>query len=288
MGRLRGSSATSTPEISEARTGGTYGYGAGPMSILLDKVDGTAIVTLNRPAQMNAVNAAVREQLIAMLDELNGAADVTAIVLTGAGERAFCAGQDLAESAALSGATIADWLNRQRAMYQSVRNLDKPCIAALNGVTAGAGLQIALCADLRVGHPDIRLGQPEVKAGLASIVGSYLLSLHVGMGTNTRLSLTGELIDGSEAFEVGLLTHCVRTPDQVLPRALELAAAMARVPPTAMRLSKQRFRGMTQPGFDAANEFAVGAQSACYDSGEPQAVQRAFLAKRDAHTTPTR
>jgi enoyl-CoA hydratase/carnithine racemase len=168
-------------------------------TVLITRKEDVALVTLNRPESLNAVNYELRATLIKRLRELNSDTGVRAIVLTGAGERAFCAGQDLREASEVEPAGIADWLNAQRAMYQAVRDLDKPCVVALNGVAAGAGFQIALCADWRVALPAVRIGQPEVKAGLASIVGSWLMTLHVGITHNLQLSLSGDLIDAKRA-----------------------------------------------------------------------------------------
>ncbi|KAK48656.1 enoyl-CoA hydratase [Caballeronia jiangsuensis] len=244
--------------------------------VLCDIHDGVALVTLNRPAKLNAVNQALRASLIDTLARLNGDAAVRAIVLTGAGERAFCAGQDLEEAASVDIARIPPWLDNQRAMYQAVRDLDKPCIAALNGVAAGAGFQIALCADWRIAAMNARIGQPEVKAGLASIVGSYLMTLHVGMTHNVQMSLSGDLIDARRAYEIGLVTELAEQ-SSVLGVSLERATKLARLPPHAIRLSKQRMRAMTQPGFDAACAAGIEAQTECYAQGEPQAAMRAFL-----------
>ncbi|MFM0517616.1 MULTISPECIES: enoyl-CoA hydratase/isomerase family protein [Caballeronia] len=244
--------------------------------VLCDIHDGVALVTLSRPAKLNAVNQALRASLIDTLAHLNGDAAVRAIVLTGAGERAFCAGQDLEEAAGVDIARIPAWLASQRAMYQAVRDLDKPCIAALNGVAAGAGFQIALCADWRIAAMNARIGQPEVKAGLASIVGSYLMTLHVGMTHNVQMSLSGDLIDARRAYEIGLVTELAEQ-SSVLGVSLERATKLARLPPHAIRLSKQRMRAMTQPGFDAACAAGIEAQTECYAHGEPQAAMRAFL-----------
>jgi len=247
--------------------------------VICEKRDGIGIVRLNRPDRLNAVNTALRTELIALLSELNRDETVRAIVLTGAGDRAFSAGQDLDESVDVTPTDIPRWLNHQRAMYQAVRDLDKGCVAAVNGIAAGAGFQLTLCADLRIGHADVRLGQPEVLAGLASIVGSYLMSLYVGESANRQLSLTGELIDGRRAHAMGLLNELVAR-DEVMPAALREAAKMAAVPPTAMRLTKERFRLRTQPGFDEACNAVIRYHLENYASGEPQAVQRAFLARR--------
>ena len=249
--------------------------------VLVERDGSVAIVTLNRPERMNAVNDALRGALIDTLARLNADAAVRAVVLAGAGDRAFCAGQDLDEAAAVTWQQIVPWLNRQRAMYQAVRDLDKPCVAAVRGVAAGAGFQLALCADWRLTTAASRWGQPEVKAGLASIVGSYLMTLHVGQTHNVQMSLSGELVSGQRAYEIGLVTalHAeAELPEAALARARTLAA----LPPTSVRLSKQRLRALTQPGFDDACVAGIRAQLECYADGEPQRVMAEFLSKRNA------
>lgn len=241
--------------------------------------DGVSIITLGRPERMNAVNQALREQLVDALKTANQDERVRAVVIAGAGNRAFCAGQDLDEASDVDWKKLVPWLNAQRATYQAVRDLDKPCVAAINGVAAGAGFQIALCADWRVIAPETRIGQPEVKAGLASIVGSYLMTLHVGMTHNIQLSLSGELITGQRAYEIGLVTELV-AQDEVFSSALKRAHALAALPATAIRLSKQRFRAMTQAQFDEACVAGIRAQLECYAQGEPQEAMSRFLAAR--------
>jgi enoyl-CoA hydratase/carnithine racemase len=248
-------------------------------AVTLERDGRIALVRLNRPAAMNAVNDALRQQLGRVLRELDADEGTDAIVLTGSGERAFCAGQDLEESAGVTTETLAGWLNRQHAMYQAVRDVSKPIVAALNGTAVGAGFQISLLCDLRVAHAGIRMGQPEVRAGLASIVGSYLMSLQIGHSLNQQLSLTGELIDGARAHALGLVNDLVEA-GQVLPRALQRAREFAALPRTAMRLTKQRFRERTQAGFEEACNAGIRFQLECYASGEPARVMEAFLARR--------
>jgi enoyl-CoA hydratase len=250
-------------------------------TVLAERRDSVAIVSLNRPESLNAVNVEMRQALIETLARLNADATVKAVVIKGAGERAFCSGQDLNETARYTLDDVDEWLTRQHAMYQAVRDLDKACIAAWNGVATGAGYQIGLCSDLRVGYAELKLGQPEIRAGLASIVGSYLMTLHLGLSQNVQMSLTGELISGQRAYELGLINHLVPR-EQVLDRALTAAAELSKLGPTAMRLTKQRFRQLTQPGFDAALTAAKAAQREAYLSGEPQEAMRRFFEKRKA------
>jgi enoyl-CoA hydratase/carnithine racemase len=248
-------------------------------AIALELAGRIAIVRFNRPAAMNAVDDSIRTGLTRALKQLDDGDHADAIVLTGSGERAFCAGQDLEESSSVSTTTLAAWLNRQHAMYQAVRDVTKPIVAALNGTAVGAGFQMALMCDLRVAHAGIRMGQPEVRAGLASIVGSYLMSLQIGHSLNQQLSLTGELISGERAHAIGLVNDLV-PQEQVLDRALQRARELAALPRTAIRLTKQRFRERTQPGFEEACTAGIRYQLECYSSGEPARVMEEFLARR--------
>jgi len=252
-----------------------------PNPVLVKIEDRVALVSLNRPEAMNAVDGRLRLALTQTLRELDASDAAGAIVLTGCGDRAFCAGQDLDESATIEPSTLAAWLNRQHAMYQAVRDVTKPLVAAINGTAAGAGFQMALMCDLRVAHAGIRMGQPEVKAGLASIVGSYLLSLQVGHSVNQQLSLTGELISGQRAHELGLVNDLV-APEQVLPQAMARARSLAALPGAALRTTKQRFRERTQAGFEEACSAGIRYQLECYSTGEPTRVMQRFLARRNA------
>jgi len=250
------------------------------MTVLVRHVENRILVlTLNRPDALNAIDTPLRDALIDALAGANTDDAVSAVVITGAGPKGFCAGQDLSETARYTLDDVADWLRANHRLYGAVRALDKPTVAAFNGVAAGAGFQIGLCCDLRVGYPEMRIGQPEIKAGLASIVGSQMMTQYLGYGHNVELSLLGDLVDGRRAYELGLLNRLVEH-DQVLPIALDLAGRLAALPPTAMRLTKQRFRALTQPGFDAALEAAITAQQSAYRSGEPQAAMARFLAGR--------
>jgi enoyl-CoA hydratase/carnithine racemase len=240
-----------------------------------------AVVRLDRPGALNAIDSPMRAVLIEAFAALQGDEAVGAVVVTGAGERAFSAGQDLAEAAAFELPDVETWMRQQSATLAAVRSMDKPVVAAFNGLAVGLGFQIGLLCDLRVGHAGIRLGQPEVRVGLASILGSYLMSLHLGHAQNVELSLMGRMIDGVRAKELGLLTELV-APEEVMPRAMALARELAALPRTALSLTKRRFREATQTEFDAACRASVAFHVEGYRSGEPQAIMRRFLAEREA------
>jgi enoyl-CoA hydratase/carnithine racemase len=248
-------------------------------TVRIERRDATALVLLDRPAALNAVDAQLRGELTAAMRTLNADRGVSSAVIAGAGGRAFCAGQDLHESMTLEAGEVEAWLERQHAMYQSVRDFDKPLIAAFNGVTAGAGFQIGLCCDLRVGYPELRIGQPEIRAGLASIVGTYLMTLQLPLSLNQELSLGGGLLGGARAHQVGLLNRLVARSD-VTATALELAGELARLPAAAYAATKARLRELSQAGFDDALAAAKRAQKALYASGVPQRAMREFFDRK--------
>jgi enoyl-CoA hydratase/carnithine racemase len=234
-----------------------------------------AVVTLHRPERLNAVNYPLRSELMATLARLNADSAVGAIVLTGAG-RGFCAGEDLSEAASITLEHVSRLFNHQRGMYLAMRDLTKGCVAAVNGVAAGEGLHLALCADLRVAHPGVRVGMPEVAMGQPNMLGAYLLSLHGGLGLAREMALTGEMIDAARAYDLGLLSVLV-PEDQVLPRAIEEAERIAGQPPLAVSLTKRRFRDVTQAQFEAASDATARAAVESFSHGEPQIAMRKFL-----------
>ncbi len=250
-------------------------------SILLQEISssGIAYLTLNRPAAMNAINTPMRDALITGLNALMIDGTVRAAVITGAGERAFSSGQDLEEAAAFTQAGITTWFTHQRAMFQAFREFEKPIVAAFNGLAAGAGFQIGLLCDARVGYADMRIGQPEVRAGLASIIGSYFMSQYLPRGRNVELSLTGKLISGQEAYDWALLSR-LAPREEVVTIATKFAEDLAAQPPLAVTLTKRRFRESTQADFDEAIAAAIKANTYAYGVGLPQKKMAAFLAQR--------
>ena len=141
-------------------------------SVLIEKWENLAIVTLNRPEALNAFNAALRRELSTALGELNMDDDVRGLLITGAGDRSFSSGIDLKEAQGVQPDEIEAWFGEMCGVYQAIRMLDKPIVAALNGIAAGAGFQVGLTSDIRIGHPGTRMGQPEINAGIPSVMGS--------------------------------------------------------------------------------------------------------------------
>jgi enoyl-CoA hydratase/carnithine racemase len=238
-------------------------------SVLVERAEGTAVVRLNRPQRLNAINEDIRRELPQALAALNADPGVRALVLTGAGESAFSAGQDLQEAAAYGPGDVERWFSELHATYAAVRDMDKPTVAAITGAAAGAGYQLALHCDLRVAHPEAKIGQPEVKTGLASILGTSLMMWHLPFGVNAELSLLGDFISGERAAHLGLVNRLVPR-GEVIETAIGLARTLGERPPNALRLTKAHMRELTQASFDDMLAAVRRYQRLAYESGEPK------------------
>lgn len=248
--------------------------------ILTDRRDGITVLTLNRPDSLNAWDMGMEAELADLLRAENRREATTGIVLTGAGDRAFCAGQDLNEAATFSPEQIDPWLSNFQSLYESILDVDKPVVAALNGVTAGSGYQLALLCDIRVAHPGVRMGQPEVTSGIPSITGMYLTELALGSSRMLELMLTGRLMDAQELLALGLV-HRLVEPAAVLDTATDVANQIAAQPSVAVSLTKERRRQVLLPGLREAFAAAADIDRRAWGSGQPQQVMREFFAERD-------
>ena len=250
-----------------------------PDVVDVERAGAIAILRFNRPDNLNALSLALARGIAASLIELDADDTVQGIVLTGAGERAFCAGVDLHEARGMQVADIETWFGTVCNVYRQILLTEKPVIAAVNGIAAGGGFQIALVSDLRVSHPGARMGQPEINAAIPSIMGSYWMSLHLGWAKNQELSMTGRLMAAAEARDLGLINYMVEA-DQVVGKACEVAESLAAKPAVAWARTKARFREIALAGFDEAFRAGVLGQQEAYAKGEAQAVIEAFLASR--------
>ncbi|MEQ1730960.1 MAG: enoyl-CoA hydratase/isomerase family protein [Vicinamibacterales bacterium] len=252
-------------------------------AILTDVTEGIGTVTLNKPWKLNAWDTPMRAEMAEVLRGWNGDGKVRAIIMTGAGERAFSAGQDLDETEKMkSGGDGARWFASWRDFYNAIRNLDKPCLAALNGVAAGSAYQTAMLADVRVGHRGVTMGQAEINSGIPSVTGPMIMLPRIGLSRTVELTLTARMMEAGECHAIGLIHYLVDKPEQVMVKTREVAEIMAAKPAIAMRLTKARFRQVTQKDFDEAFENGGLYQSEAFASGEPQEMMRAFFTARAA------
>ena len=247
--------------------------------LIVETAGKVGTITLNRPDVLNAWHSPMRVELAKALNALNDDDDVRAVIMIGAGDRAFSAGQDLNETKTFDQSRAGAWVEEWRDLYSAIRGMRKPLIAALNGVAAGSAFQVALQCDIRVGHAGSRMGQPEINAGIASTLGPWLMNQMLGLSRTIELTLTGRMMDGEECHRIGLIHHLVEA-GEVRQKANEVAAELAEKPPVAMRLNKQRFAEATEPGFNDALAAGSRIQKEAYASGEPQRMMEEFFAAR--------
>ncbi len=249
-------------------------------TLLLDVTDGIARVTVNRPDKLNALNATVIRELGAVADRLRDDAGVRAVILTGAGPKAFVAGADIAELAEQGPFDGKGRALEGQAVFRKFEDLPKPVIAAVNGFALGGGCELAMACHLRLASEGAKFGQPEVKLGLGpGYGGTVRLPRLVGKGRALELLLTGAMIDAQEAWRIGLVNRVVPA-DRLLAEAEALARSIMAQGPLAVRLVIEAVNAgfeMNLP--DAllleANHF--GLLSATADMREGT---RAFLEKR--------
>ena len=252
-------------------------------TLLYQVTDGVAVVSLNRPERMNSLGGSMKADLqAAILDLARHDDGVRSVIITGVGDRAFCAGADIKERVAGS-PPPAEYHRRQRATQQLFRELEefeKPVIAAINGVALGGGLEIALCCDIRIASSTARFGLPEGKIGVIPAAGgTQRLPRLVGVGLAKELIFTSDIIDAQRACEIRLVNRVV-APEQLMPTAFEMAARIARNAPLALRFAKQSINLGTEVGLDAGLEFERYAASMVANTEDRTEGMRSFIEKR--------
>jgi enoyl-CoA hydratase len=246
---------------------------------ILAERDGTILtLTLNRPDKLNAIDGAMLDALDQALGEIERDREVRAVILTGAG-RAFSAGADIKEWTALTPLEFGrSWGLRGHALFDRLAALPPPVIAAINGIAFGGGLELALCADIRVAGEQARLGLPEVTiAALPGWGGTQRLPRLIGPGRAKRMILTGQPIDAAQAEAWGLVSESV-AGDDLLARARELAAQIAANAPLAVQATKRLIDAALPVTPAATLETQAGAL--CGSTEDAQEGRASFLERR--------
>jgi len=247
--------------------------------IVWEQTENVVVITLNRPRVLNALNRALKDELGDALTRIKDDPEIRAVILTGAGDQAFSAGQDLTETKDMSGPEAEEWVREYELLYDRVRMLDVPVIAAVNGWAMGAGCQLALLADIRISSENARYGMPEIRDGIPAVFGLELLWNTIGMSRGLYLVLSGESLDARQAQEAGLTVKVVPR-SRLLTEATELARTMAAYAPIAMKQNKQYARRRTEADFRACARFCESAHHASFAAGDAKRGMEAFLAKR--------
>jgi enoyl-CoA hydratase len=242
--------------------------------------DGVAVLTLNRPKVLNALNAALLTELDATLQALGSDDAVRSLIVTGAGEKAFAAGADIEELAAVSQSEGQVLAERGQRVFSRMENLRKPVIAAINGFALGGGCELAMAATIRIASETARLGQPEVKLGLIpGYGGTQRLPRLVGKGAAFKMLLTGDMVSAAEALRIGLVDEVVPAA-ALMERAQALAKTVAGMAPIAVR----QCIAAVHAGYDLPLDEGLAHEAAlfglCCGTEDKAEGTRAFLEKR--------
>jgi enoyl-CoA hydratase len=249
-------------------------------NLLLDRDDAVCIVTINRPKVLNALNTQTIDELRRAVLDARHDDGVRVVVITGAGDRAFVAGADINELAALSPVAGREHALAGQHVFDLIENLGKPVIAAINGYALGGGCELALACTLRIAADTAKLGQPEIGLGIIpGYGGTQRLARLVGKGRALEIMLTGTQVSAADAERIGLVNRVVPA-GELLSTARRLAGELARQPPVAMRYILNAVnRGLEMPIADASM-FEATLFGLVASTDDMREGTRAFLEKR--------
>ena len=254
-------------------------------NILLEQTDAVSLVTVNRPQVLNALDAETIDELDRCVQSLDADQSTRVVVLTGAGDRAFVAGADIAELSQMTPTVARDVARRGQSLCDRLERLRKPVIASVNGFALGGGCELAMACTFRVAADTARLGQPEINLGLLpGFGGTQRLPRLIGPGRALELLLTGEPVDAKEAYRVGLVNRVVPA-GQLRETTRTIAAGIAAKPAVAVAYMLDAVRSGVQMSLAEGCELEAtlfGLVSATEDMREGT---RAFLEKRPAAFT---
>jgi enoyl-CoA hydratase len=251
-------------------------------NLLVEVREGIAFLTIDRPARLNALDEPTLAQLDAAFARLAGDAQVKAVIVTGAGERAFVSGADIEALAGLDSAAGRELSERGQRVFQKIEWLGKPVIAAINGFALGGGCELALACHVRIAAEGAVLGTPEVKLGLiCGYGGTQRLPRLVGRGRALELLLTGDRVDAQEALRIGLVNRVVPR-ERLLAEAEALARRMIANGPLALRAALEAVNGGLDRPLGEAQEGEAALFGELVASEDAREGTRAFLEKRPA------
>jgi enoyl-CoA hydratase len=249
-------------------------------NLLLAREGQSALVTVNRPQVLNALNAHTLTELRRAFDELRDDPGVRVVIVTGAGDKAFVAGADISELASLSPAQAQAHALAGQQVFDAIEHLGKPVIAAINGFALGGGCELAMACTLRIAADTARLGQPEVNLGIPpGFAGTQRLSRLVGKGAALDLLLTGRHVTAEEALRIGLVNRVVAAAD-LLATTRALAADLAAKAPIATRYIIEAVQQGSDVPFQQAAFLEASLFGLAFSTADMREGTRAFLDKR--------
>lgn len=249
--------------------------------IQLEQKEKVAVLTINRPKALNALNTEVLKELDCALDQLETAAGVDVIIITGQG-KAFVAGADIAQMRDLNAEEGRKFGNLGQQIFRKIEKMEKPVIAAVNGFALGGGCELAMSCDMRIASEKAKFGQPEVGLGIIpGFSGTQRLPRLVGVGKAKELILTGNMINAEEAERIGLVNKVVKSED-LITEALALANKIAANAPMAVRYANIAINRGIETDIETGIEIEADLFGLCFATKDQKEGMTAFLEKRKA------
>ena len=253
-------------------------------TVIREQEGRVALLTINRPDKLNALNQQVRDDMLGLLDQVEADDGVGAVVITGAVEKSFVAGADIGEFA---GRTPFDQRQAMRSprIFDVMASFPKPVIAMINGFCLGGGCELAASCDIRIASDRARFGQPEINLGLIpGGGGTQRLPRQIGLGQAMRLILSGEMIGAEEALRIGLV-ELLAPADELRRTTLELAAKIAAKSPLTLRVVKEAMRASQRMAVEEGVLYERDLFCLCFSTADKEEGVAAFLEKRQAEWT---
>jgi len=248
-------------------------------TLLFEKRDRVGIITINRPDKRNALNIKTREEGAALLEELRNDTSIGVVVITGAGDKAFIAGADIAEFAGRTAMMQRDVMTA-RGLFTAIDTFPKPVIAMINGYCLGGGCELALACDLRIASETASFGQPEINLGIIpGGGGTQRLTRLVGEGKAMEMILGGDIIDARTAYSIGLVNHVVPAAE-LETKTMEIAGRIAAKSPIALSLAKEAVKLASRSTLDEGLRREVDLFALCFSTEDKDEGVSAFLEKR--------
>lgn len=241
-----------------------------------------AVITINRPKFLNALNTEVLKELLEAVDLIAGDSSVLAVIVTGAGEKAFVAGADIAEMQTKNVLEAREFSSLGNKIFSKLENLPKPVIAAVNGFALGGGCELAMACDIRIAGNKAKFGQPEVGLGImAGFGGSQRLARLVGTGIAKELLFTGEMIQVERAYEIGLVNRIVDS-SEVVEEARKMAELISTKSPLGVSFSKKAVNEGVNLDLERALSLEAELFGSLFSTKDQTEGMTAFLEKRQA------
>lgn len=249
-------------------------------NLLYKTSDNIATITINRPDKLNALNHDTLLELNLVIEEIKTDKSVSAVIVTGAGEKAFVAGADIQELSELNSESGTEFSQFGQAIFDKIENLDKPVIAAVNGFALGGGCELALACHIRLASDNARFGQPEVNLGvIPGYGGTQRLARLINKGRALEYILTGEMINADEAYQIGLVNR-VYASDELISQAEEMAQKIISKGRFAVSASIKAVNAVNQISLDDGLKLESELFGSCCDTEEFKEGTTAFLEKR--------